>query len=280
MDINYFPLVNFNHLRLLTFDSIGIFTFYSIFSQQFYLLHLESFIIRFRSGQCKEKLCDMCDYIFNDFRLRFQSLQLLKITINDDESIIDDESYLSDSFSYSTEVYSSLKHLHTNNICIKDIERTLSLFPNLYTLNTTVELNLSILNYPSLLNLSSCILVVLASHAQSLFSLLKQFCNLKRIILYIIPADDGVLDREQWENLIENYLPKLKQFQLHMLVNHIPLDEIQTYCTNSFLQNKFWLDRQTQVTVENIQSNTEDDMQVKVIIEFTEKTCAYVKQNT
>jgi hypothetical protein len=241
LDNNHFPLQIFNSLRSLTFDSIGLFTLHSIIQQHFDLINLESLIIDFRSDLCQEKVFDMHRIILNHFCFRFKSLKVLCLSIsNINEIIINDELIPSDPFSSSIEISSSLQYLMINSTLINDIEAILSHFPNLYFLYAIVKLNILISDYPLLPNLTCCILVILSSQFESLVNLLKQ-CS--KLTLFINPADNDALASYQWENLIGNYLLKLKQFKVDMLIVFIPMTIIQDLFTNDFTQNQFWFDR-------------------------------------
>jgi hypothetical protein len=264
LDGNQFSLSMFKQLRSLTLDSIGLFTFHSIIRQVFNLHHLESLIIRFRSGLCQEKLAIMYRFILYEFSFHFKSLKLLDLSISDVNKPIIDTS-LQHSIK-SMETIASLKYLSIGNIRNDDIENLLSYFPNLYKLNATVKLNRSN-SYPLLSNLTYCILRIDSIQFESFACLLKQCPNLKQLIIYTGSVGDEVLDSYQLENLIENYLLKLKQFQMNMLITYTSLNTVQVFI-NDFLQNQFWVERKTKINMINEQTIVDEGFEAEIIIEF------------
>jgi len=266
LDMNHFSLSKFDHLRSLTLDSIGLFTFNSIVQQDFYLCHLESLIIRFRSGLCQEKLLTMYRFILYKFSFRFKSLKLLNLSVLDvNEPIIDTPLKFA---VQSKENFSSLEFLSIENIRNDHIETLLSHYPNLYKLNATVKLDINKFDYPLLSNLTFCTLKIYSSRFESIVCLLKQCCNLKQLILYIDSVDSDEGDSYPLENLIENHLLKLKKFQLNMIINYTSLDIIQDLFINDFLQDQFWLERKTKINIINEKPTIDGDLEAEIVIEF------------
>jgi hypothetical protein len=92
---------------------------------------------------------------------------------------------------------------------------------------------------------------------------------LEKLRLFINPADNDALASYQWENLIGNYLLKLKRFRVNMLIVFIPITLIHDLFTNDFSQNQFWLDRKTKFDIiEEEESTNDNDLQTGVMIEF------------
>ncbi len=267
MEEKHFSLVRSPYLRSLTLDSIGLFTFNSIRSQHFDLCHLQSLTIQFRSGLCHEKLILMYQFILEELCFHFQSLKFLDLSIsNVDELIIDTVSKLPVRLIRNS---SSLKSLSIRNIRHNNIENVLSQFPNLYKLTATVQLKNAETDYSLLSNLTYCTLTIHSLRSPAIDYFFKQCPNLKQLILAIDrPILYEPFDSYQLENLIRNYLLKLKQFQVNLTMQYTSSDVMHAFL-DVFSQNQFWLERKTNVRMISEKSMINEGFQAQFVIEFS-----------
>ncbi|CAF0827609.1 unnamed protein product [Adineta steineri] len=270
LDNSCFLLNSMVSLNALTLDSIGLYTMYTIAHQHFQLDNLKTLIISFRSDLCVEKVSTMYRGILYSFCSRFKSLKYLILSASKGNEIIyrSGRVSLNDSLS-STQISSTLQRLFLRHIRINDIENILSRFPKLQCLSANVRLNRHITDYPLSLNLIACDLPVGSSKLELLVNLLKQCPNVKQLTLYFSPKNYDELDSYKWEDLIEKYLLKLKQFTLYILLFYMEMDIAQALIENNFLQNQFWLDRKTKIEIIDGESTDNDDIKTKIMIKFS-----------
>ncbi|CAF0915433.1 unnamed protein product [Adineta steineri] len=270
LDNNCFPLKSMVSLNALTLDSIGLYTMYTIAHQHFQLDNLKSLIISFRSNLCAEKVSNMYRVVLYHFSSRFKSLKYLFLSASKDKEIICHNELLSLNDSLlSKNISSTVQHLFLHNIRTNDIENILSRFPKLQYLSANVRLNRHITDYPLSLNLITCHLKVPLYTLELLVNLLKQCPNLEELTLSFIPINYDDLNSYEWEDLIEKYLLKLKQFILYIIPFENEMDIAQALIKDDFLQNQFWLDRKTKIEIIDGESIDNDDMETKIMIKFS-----------
>ncbi|UJR32930.1 hypothetical protein I4U23_020391 [Adineta vaga] len=270
LSFDCFPLNKFQSLHSLTLDSIGLYTIHSTIQQTFHLEHLKVLIIRFRSNLCEEKLVDIYKIILNDISIRLKSLKVLYLYISESNPIILTREYISSSENLSLiDVNTSLQYLILSHMRINDIETILTRFPNLCQLGSIVLLNPLIYDYPLASNLTCCVLSILESEFACLVDLLRKCPNLEQLTVDYNPIDVDALDGEQWENLIVNYLSKLKQFELFLSVTSATVNEIEDLIHMTFSQNKFWIERKAQITVKKEEiDDSNHGIRIDTTIEF------------
>ncbi|CAF0965687.1 unnamed protein product [Adineta ricciae] len=263
-----YPLIKFQSLYSLSLDSIGLFTLHSIIDDMIYLNHLQVLIIQFRSDLCEEKLIDTYRWLLNRYSLQMKSLKVLYLYISENSTPILENQYISRVKSSSIDPNTSLKYLVLNHIPIQDIQSILIRFPNLRQLGALVRLDPNIDDYPSALSLKCCYLYIFASEFFSVVNLFRKCPNLEQLTIDFDLIDVDALDGEEWRNLLESYLPKLKQFKLCMTLFSETLNEIEDLIQVTFSQNKFWIEKKALINVQKPDTTAGVDTAIGVTIEF------------
>ncbi|CAF0779857.1 unnamed protein product [Adineta steineri] len=91
----------------------------------------------------------------------------------------------------------------------------------------------------------------------------------EELTLSFTPINYDDLNSYEWEDLIEKYLLKLKQFTLYIIPFENEMDIAQALIEDDFLQNQFWLDRKTKIEIIDGESIDNDDMETKIMIKFS-----------
>ncbi|CAF0831736.1 unnamed protein product [Adineta steineri] len=270
LDNNCFPLKSMVSLNTLILYSIRLYTMHTLTQQHFQLDNLKALVISFRSDLCTEKVSDMCRVVLYHFSSRFKSLKYLFLSASKDKEIICHNELLSLNDSLlSTEISSTLQHLFLHNIRTNDIGNILSRFPKLQYLSANVRLNRHITDYPLSLNLITCHLKVPLYTLELLVNLLKQCPNLEELTLSFIPINYDDLNSYEWEDLIEKYLLKLKQFTLYIIPFDYEMDIAQASIEDDFLKNQFWLDRKIKIEIMDGESINNNNIEPKIMIKFS-----------
>ncbi|CAF0913982.1 unnamed protein product [Adineta ricciae] len=263
-----YPLIKFQSLYSLSLESIGLFTLHSIIDDMIYLNHLQVLIIHFRSNLCEEKLIDTYRWLLNRYSLQMKSLKVLYLYTSESSTSVLENQYISTVKSSSINPNTSLKYLVLNQIPIQDIESILIRFPNLSQLGALVRLDPNIADYPSASSLKCCYLYIFDSDFFSVVNLFRQCPNLEQLTIDFDLIDVDALDGEEWQNLLESYLPKLKQFKLYMSLVSGTLNEIEELIQVTFSQNKFWIEKKALIDVKKPNTSAGVEMEIGVTIEF------------
>ncbi|CAF4201905.1 unnamed protein product [Adineta steineri] len=150
------------------------------------------------------------------------------------------------SFIISPKISSSLKYLFidTEELNLNSINRLFQHTPNLKYFQGRIfsfdgDDDYIRSSFSSLTNVN----ILIAAHPSKIISFLRNIPNLHHLDITI--AGSRLIDGYQWENLIRNYLPKLREFRLSMksysaIIRSITEEKIDELM-NSF-RSSFWID--------------------------------------
>ncbi|CAF1446315.1 unnamed protein product [Adineta steineri] len=228
-------LRQFTHLRLLSFTHLR--SKEILLNVAIELPHLVQLT------HLKFKSCSISDYDETDFELLMNNIWSLPNLIHFYLYIHKESGQL---FIIPSKISSSLKYLsiNTEKLNWNLINQLFQCTPYLKYFHGNVDClkdggDYITSSFSSLTNLK---ISIIASHPSTIISFLRNIPNLLHLNIGI--ACPNFIDGYQWEDLIRNYLPKLKTFHLSMtnlqfirLMTEEEIDELM----NSF-RSSFWID--------------------------------------
>ncbi|CAF1036915.1 unnamed protein product [Adineta steineri] len=150
------------------------------------------------------------------------------------------------SFVIPSKITSSLKYLSimTEKIKLNSINRLFQCTPYLKYLRARIDCLEHNDDYigSSFSTLTNLHIFIMASHPSKIISFLRNIPNLHRLNIRI--ATCYFINGHQWEDLIRNYLPKLRTFHLSMIdltIDPLMTEERINELMNSF-RTSFWID--------------------------------------
>jgi hypothetical protein len=257
-----------NHLRFLTLDAVDVLTIDSIIRRDGIFNHLESLFIWFDRGQYRDKVGATSAWIFKTCSLHLKSLKYLSIGQHYDDNNRH-RTVIDPSLSHLMSSNVSWQHLYLTTVGTNQLGILLSRLPKLQTLTSVVLLNSSTFVCPTMSYLNRCTLQLIRSTFESIVDFLTVCPSLRQLSLSMISPHIDALDDQQWQNVIERYLPQLKQFKLDMRADSLALNVAERLCTTSFRNNSFWQERKTCATVVRKPSSTTELVLVHIIIQFS-----------
>jgi hypothetical protein len=260
-----------NSLRFLTLDIVNMLTIKSIFSRDNISKHLESLSIWFDADQYRDKVSLSSAWILKVCSSHLKSLKYLSIRKHNEH---DERREAAIDTSLSRLMLKKLpwQHLCLTAVRINRLGIILSHLPELQTLNSVAQLNSSNFVCPKMLCLHRCTLKLVWTNFETIVDFLTHCPNLQRLSLSMVSVYIDVLDDQQWQNVIERHLPKLKWFKITMRTEPLAMNEAEPLCTTSFQKDSFWQERKTCVTVFKRPSYPPTTVQVHISIQFNIST--------
>ncbi|CAF4596776.1 unnamed protein product [Rotaria socialis] len=255
---------SFHGLRYLTLDCVGVFTVSDIIYNKLMPNYLESLSICFRSDQCHEKVYGLSMGILKICSRDLKSLRFLNLCTDFNQEMVNRNARIKNQIDNDL----SCQCFHLTTICLNNLHWILSHLPYLRSLTFIATLNTWTDSYPPLPHLHTCI----ATFIKTDFDLVKRFLgtysNLQRLELALTYVQPNSIDDYQWQSIIEQSLPKLKQFTLEMSTNALEKSVAERLCTVSFERDSFWQKRNTIVTIWRKNVLTNQTIEVDIQIEF------------
>ncbi|CAM4823502.1 unnamed protein product [Rotaria magnacalcarata] len=255
---------SFQGLRYLTLECVGVFTVSDIIYRKLIPNYLESLSICFRSDQCREKVHELSMGLLKICSRYLKSLRYLNLYTDFNPEMVNRNARIKNPIDNDL----SCQCFHLTTICLNNLHWILSHLPCLRSLTFIATLDTWTDSYPPLPHLHTCIATLIETDFDLVRSFLGTYSNLRRLELVLIYVELDSIDDYQWQSLIEQSLPKLKQFILEMSTDGLEESVAERLCTTSFQRDSFWQKRNTIVNVWRKTVLTNETIKVDIQIEF------------